>query len=163
AYFGESLEQPCGHCDHCVRAPAAEATSDATVAAQKFLSTIKRTGEIFGPAHIIAVLRGSRSERILSRRHDRLSTYGIGTEHSTETWRELAHQFIQLGLADQDLEFGGLHLTPKGWEVLRGKEEVHVTLERAATPVASLAAPAQHDPGLFQDLRELRKELADTA
>src|SRR5439155_20823895 len=59
AYVGETLDQPCGHCDNCVHAPAGEATSDATVAAQKFLSTIKHTGEIFGPAHIIAVLRGS--------------------------------------------------------------------------------------------------------
>ena len=72
AYFGETFAPPCGHCDNCVRAPASGETADVTAAAQKFLSCVQMTGEMFGPAHIIAVLRGSKAERVLARRHDRL-------------------------------------------------------------------------------------------
>ena len=162
AYFGETLTQPCGHCDNCIQIPDTGETTDVTVAAQKFLSCVKRTGEMFGPAHIIAVLRGSRSERVLARRHDQLSTYGIGLEHSTEEWRELAQRFIHLGLVDQDLEFGGLRLTPKGWDVLKEKEKVLVAVERAPV-TAQAASQLEHDSGLFQRLRELRRELADKA
>jgi ATP-dependent DNA helicase RecQ len=161
AYFGETLPQPCGHCDNCAAPRPAGQTTDATVAAQKFLSCVKRTGEMFGPAHIIAVLRGSHSERVRSRRHDRLSTYGIGLDHSTEEWRELAQQFIHLGLVDQDLEYGGLRLTPKGWKVLKG-EKVSVALS-SPPPVLAEAAPPAYDPDLFQALRELRKQLAMAA
>jgi ATP-dependent DNA helicase RecQ len=163
AYFGETLEQPCGHCDQCHQAPDPTNTTDVTVAAQKFLSCVKRTGELFGPAHIIAVLRGSKSERILTRGHDHLSTYGIGAEHSTETWRELAQQFIQLGLVDQDLEHGGLRLTPKGWEVLRGKQPVQAVLQKVEAPILMATTLASREEELFQLLRELRRELATEA
>ncbi|MCI0539770.1 MAG: DNA helicase RecQ [Verrucomicrobiales bacterium] len=162
AYFGETLAQPCGHCDNCVHAPETGQTTDATIAAQKFLSCVKRTGEMFGPAHIIAVLRGSRAERVLSRGHNRLSTYGVGTEHSTEEWRELAQQFIHLGLMDQDLEFGGLSITPKGWQVLKG-EKVCVPLQHRPAAAVPDAAKADHDPELFEHLRALRRELAYAA
>jgi ATP-dependent DNA helicase RecQ len=162
AYFGEALSEPCGHCDNCIQEPETGETTDVTVAAQKFLSCVKRTGEVFGPAHIIAVLRGSRSARVLARGHDQLSTYGVGTEHSTEAWRELAQRFVHLRLVDQDLQFGGLRLTSKGWDVLTEKEKVLITAERP--PVAAQPArPAEHDSNLFQRLRELRRELADKA
>lgn len=163
AYFGEALPQPCGHCDNCVQAPATGETADMTVAAQKFLSCVKLTGQMFGPGHIIAVLRGSRAERVLTRRHDQLSTYGAGKEYPAEKWRELAQQFIHLGLVEQDLEFGGLYLTPKAWDVLKDKEKVLVPAEHPLAPAAPAAAPTQHDPELFQRLRELRKQLADRA
>jgi len=158
AYFGETLSQPCGHCDNCIQAPEPGETTDVTTAAQKFLSCVKRTGQLFGPSHIIAVLRGSRAEKVLSRGHDRLSAYGIGMDHSTEEWRDLAQQFIQQGLVEQDLEFGGLRLTPKGWQVLKGEPVRVTTPSRPALPPEP--ARAEHDPELFQRLRELRKGLA---
>jgi ATP-dependent DNA helicase RecQ len=161
-YFGETLSQPCGGCDHCRQAPATAATADVTVAARKFLSCVKRTGELFGPAHLIAILRGSRSERVLARGHDRLSTYGIGAEHPAEMWRELAQQFIQLGLVDQDLEHGGLRLAEKGWEVLRGTRPVSAILQPAAAPTAP-APLASREEELFQLLRAWRMKLAAQA
>lgn len=163
AYFGEVFEPPCGHCDNCIEAPANGEMKDVTVAAQKFLSCVKRTGEMFGPAHIIAILRGSRSERILARRHHELSTYGIGLEHSTDEWRELAQQFIRLGLVDQALEFGGLRLTSKAWDVLKGQEKAHVAGKPLATAKPTELTPAEHDAELFQRLRALRRELAAAA
>ena len=107
AYFGERLLQPCGHCDNCVQTVKGE-LRDATAATRMFLSCVKLTGQSFGVAHIIAVLRGSQAEKVLARRHDRLNVFGIGREYSTEQWRELAQQFIRLGLLEQDFEYGGL-------------------------------------------------------
>ena len=139
AYFGESLGQPCGHCDNCLQ-PAKGEMTDATAAAQMFLSCVKLTGQSFGPAHLIAVLRGSRAAKVLARQHDRLSVFGIGKEHSTEQWRVLAQQFIRLGLLEQDLEFGSLHLAPKGWDVLHGKEKALIPSERA--PLSGMGTDA---------------------
>jgi ATP-dependent DNA helicase RecQ len=105
------------------------------------------------------VLRGSRAQKILSRGHDRLSTYGIGREHSTEEWQRLAHDFVKAGLLDQDLEFGGLRLTVKGQAVLKSREMVLVLAQVSASiPKKSDAIP---EPELFQELRALRKQLAD--
>lgn len=143
AYFGETLLQPCGHCDNCVPTVKGDLT-DATDAAQKFLSCVKLTGQSFGPPHIIAVLRGSRAEKVLARRHDRLNVFGIGREHSTEQWRELAQQFIRQGLLEQDFEFGGLRLTPRGWDVLHGKEKTLVPCARAPLAAAVPAASERH-------------------
>jgi ATP-dependent DNA helicase RecQ len=139
AYFGETLSQPCGHCDNCVPTVKGE-IMDATAAAQMFLSCVKLTGQIFGPPHIIAVLRGSRAAKVLARRHDRLNVFGSGREYSTEQWRELAQQFIRLGLLEQDFEFGGLRLAPRGWDVLDRKEPVRVPHERAPRARAGAAA-----------------------
>jgi superfamily II DNA helicase RecQ len=115
-------------------------TTDATAAAQKFLSCVKLTGQSFGPAHLIAVLRGSRAEKVLARQHDRLSVFGIGQEHSTEQWRVLAEQFIRLGLLEQDFEFGSLHLAPKGWDVLHGKAKALVPREQVPLATTETAA-----------------------
>ncbi|MBI5383663.1 MAG: DNA helicase RecQ [Verrucomicrobia bacterium] len=161
AYFAETLDQPCGHCDNCVQPPDLGEKKDVTTEAQKFLSCVKRTGEMFGPNHIIAVLRGSRAERVLSRGHDRLTTCGIGKDHSTEAWRELAREFIHQDLVEQDLQFGGLRITDKGWKVIKG-EKVLVAVGQALA-AASPTVSAKHDAELFERLRELRKELAAQA
>ena len=120
AYFGETLASPCGNCDNCVPRSEGGETADVTEAARKFLSCVQRTGEVFGAAHIIAVLWGSRSKKVLASRHDRVSTFGTGMEHSAEAWHELGQQFVRQGLVDTDAEFGGLRLTAKGRDVLKG-------------------------------------------
>ena len=82
-YFGENLEEDCGNCDICLNPPE---RYDATVPAQKVLSCVYRVGQRFGMKHIVDVLRGSRSQRILDLGHDRLSTHGIGADLSQEAW-----------------------------------------------------------------------------
>ncbi len=165
AYFGEELKEACGHCDNCAQKPHPEEQMDVTAEARKFLSCVQMTGELFGPAHIIAVLRGSKSEKVLARRHERLSVYGTGREHSTEAWRELAAEFLQQGLLEQDLQFGGLRLTGKGREVLAGKGKILVAASAKAppTPEPAQAAEGRYDADLFERLRRLRRELADGA
>ena len=160
AYFGDSLEQSCGACDNCTRAAASGEMTDITVAAQKFLSCVVGTGNVFGPNHIIAVLRGSRAAKLLSRGHDRLSTYGIGKEHSAEAWQFLGHEFVRAGLLDQDLEFGSLRLTSKGQAVLKNEEKVLVPTRQSAGQTRQASHP---EPELFEKLRDLRKRLAEAA
>ncbi len=163
AYFGETLAEPCGHCDGCLRSSDDADQVDVTVEAQKFLSCVKRTGERFGASHIINVLRGSQAKKILQFGHDKLSTYAIGVDHSTAEWKDLAQQFIAKGLLEQDMKYGSLQLTDQGYNVLQGET---VTIRQRAMPVSSSTSAAgtasvPQDIELFNQLRALRKQLAD--
>jgi ATP-dependent DNA helicase RecQ len=82
-------------CDNCLRED--EELADLTIPAQKFLSCVKRTGELFGMIYIIDVLRGSKKKEILKRGHHQVSTYNIGADLSKAQWRHLATQFVQQG------------------------------------------------------------------
>ena len=75
----------------------------------------------FGATHIIDILRGSRSKKVLSRNHDQLPTYNIGREFSKKQWQFLARQFIQQGLLNQDMEHGSLKLAPAAYDFLKGQ------------------------------------------
>ncbi len=160
-YFGENYAaDSCEMCDNCLAED--EELVDVTIPAQKFLSCVKRTGEIFGMTHVIDVLRGSQSQKILQRRHNELSTYGIGTEFSKKQWQHLARQFIQQGLMIQDMEHGSLKLTPKAYAVFKG-EAVLGTVQEERQVAAVRPLSPDHDPVLFAQLRAKRKELADAA
>jgi ATP-dependent DNA helicase RecQ len=165
-YFNEVPEaEHCGMCDNCRAQP--RDLSDVTVAAQKFLSCVKRTGEMFGMSHVIDVLRGSRSEKVLSRRHDNLSTYGIGLEYSRKQWQHLARQFIQQGLLIQDMEHGGLRLGREASAVFKGRQVMGAAPEPVAPAFSATGPSALHDQTydahLFDLLRARRKELAEAA
>jgi ATP-dependent DNA helicase RecQ len=164
AYFGQE-SQPCGFCDNCLAARIETAQVDVTDSAQKFLGTVHRTGEIFGSSHIIDVLCGSRSQRVLRYHHDRLPTYDAGKEHSPTEWRHLAEAFIRQGLLEQDMEHGSLRLTAQGRAVFDGARVMVPVEERRPEVQAAAegAAQAAHDPALFELLRALRRELADAA
>jgi ATP-dependent DNA helicase RecQ len=160
-YFGETYDKTdCAQCDNCTT--EAGDLVDLTIPAQKFLSCVKRTGEIFGVNHIIDVLRGSQSQKVLSRGHDRLSTYNIGGEFSKKEWQYLARQFVQQGLMVQDMEHGSLKLTPQAYAVFKG-EPVQGTLPDKPQAAPSATDYANYDQGLFHLLRQKRKALADEA
>ncbi len=162
-YFGEAYSREnCGACDNCLTEE--KDLKDITIEAQKFLSCVKRTGERFGAGHIIDVLRGSEAKKVLKFGHQHLSTYGIGEEHSKKEWFHLSRQFIQKRLLVQDMEFGGLSLTEKGWHVLRGEEKVLGRLEeKGMDRDAKKAGERPYDRTLFEILRKERKRLADRA
>jgi ATP-dependent DNA helicase RecQ len=162
AYFGETFAPPCGHCDNCTHKPEPGQSTDVTAAARKFLSCVQMTGELFGPAHLIAILRGSKSEKVLARHHDRVALYGAGQEHSTEQWRELVRQFLELGIVEQDFEFGSVKLTLKARAVLDENETVLIAAAPIPAPSA-LPGSGTHDAQLFLRLRALRRELANAA
>ena len=165
AYFGEAYEsENCRACDNCLKRE--EEQVDLTLPAQKFLSCILRTHQVFGIVHIIDVLRGSRAKKVTRQRHDRLSTFGIGKEYSAEQWKLLAQQFTQQKLIARDMEHGSVKVTETGWAVLKG-EKVRGTPVETGEKSTGRAVPADEaagvDPQLFEQLRAKRKELADTA
>lgn len=159
AYFGEE-SGPCGNCDVCLEPVE---TYDATVPAQKFLSTMVRTGQRFGAGHLIDVLLGKATPKVLAQGHQHLSTYGIGTELDMTQWRSLARQLVGAGyLSTDDEGYGSFKLTPKAAPILKGQERLWVRRDtpRAKTGrKARVAAEAAASP-LFAALRELRSELA---
>ena len=133
AYFGEA-SSPCGNCDNCLE-PAH--TWDATEAARKLLSCIWRvreaTGFGFGAQHIIAIVRGQASPRVRQYGHDRLSTFGIGSELSENEWRSVLRQLIVEGLVAVDSQkHQVLVLTAASRSLLRGERSL--SLRRASTP-----------------------------
>ena len=159
-YFGEKYETDnCQMCDNCL----IEATEqiDLTIPAQKFLSCVSRTGEIFGISHIIDVLRGSRAKKVLRLRHEKLPTYAIGKEYSTEQWKLLAGQFVQKDLLTRDIKHGSLKLTSKGRAVLKGEQVWGISVETQVHRHTHPDETGEYDSVLFEQLRAKRKELAD--
>jgi ATP-dependent DNA helicase RecQ len=165
AGFGETYPQPCGNCDNCLN-PAN--SWDATQAARKALSCVYRTGQRFGAAHLIDVLRGGEGERIRQFGHDKLSTYGIGNDLDAKAWRGVFRQLVAAGLLQVDAEgFGGLRLTDASRAVLVGGQTVMLRKElpskksrdRDAGPRTGMPVQSQ-DLHLFQALRDLRARLA---
>ena len=160
-YDGDDGEEGCAMCDNCTAEDREEV--DLTIPAQKYLSCVYRTGQRFGLAHIIDVLRGSKNQKVRKFGHDKLSTYNIGTEFSKQEWSYLGRLFIQKGLLAQDSTYGTLSLTDPGWAVLRGQETLMGALQPREEAVSTPTETVEHDVGLFQRLRTLRREVADEA
>ena len=161
AYFGEQYEnENCGMCDNCCTSE--KERIDLTTPAQKFLSCVLRTKQMFGEAYIIDVLRGSQRKKILENGHDRLSTHGIGTEYSRAEWRHLSLQFLQHKLLERDAQHGSLRVTEKGWDVLKGDDPFWgfpiESVKQAASEVST-----EYSSELFELLRTERARLAGGA
>ena len=169
ACFGEELHDDCGHCDRCAAPPI---TFDGSTEAQKVLSAVYRTGQLFGAVHLVSVLRGERSEAVTRHHHDALPTFGVGTDHSPGFWRSVIRQLVALGALDIDTAgHGGLFLVPdRARPILRG--EAKVTLQQEAPPAPRAArsptpaAPSAPAPiegqtgGRFDALRSWRMRVA---
>ena len=165
AYFGERREAGlCGACDNCL---SPRATYDGTLAAQKFLSCVYRvrqqSGIDFGLNQIVEVLTGADTESIRKWGHDRISTYGIGQEHTRSQWKIIGRELVRLGLVNQAADkFNVLRLTAAGMDLLKHRKRVSLTQPVSAPETK---APANGDIAcdevLFERLRRLRKRLAD--
>ena len=135
-YFGEPYPAPCGNCDICLEPPE---TFDATEQARMALSCVyrlwERDGFGYGIGYVIDVLRGSENEKILSRGHDALSTYGIGAELSRDHWQSLIRQLIHRGYLVQDIaRYSALRLTEAARPLLRGDETLVMAKPRVRVP-----------------------------
>ena len=166
AAFGEAHPGACGNCDNCLQPVR---TWDATEAARKALSCVYRTGQRFGAAHLIDVLRGADTEKVRQFRHHELSTYGIGTELDANAWRSVFRQLVVAGVLEVDAEgHGSLRLGAAARPVLRGEQPVHLREEPARTRVArggerrseSTLHVEAGDRPLFDALRGWRAQLA---
>jgi len=169
-YFGERTGA-CGNCDTCLTPPE---IWDGTVAAQKFLSGVIRTGQRFGAGHVIDLLVGKPSQRMTELGHDQLPTFGVGAELDATAWRGVARQLVAQGLLSSDSQaYGALRVTDAAEPVLRG--QARLDLRRTTAKPATRAArrrgastgPAAAvtltgpDADLFEVLRAERKSIAD--
>ncbi|HSU55432.1 MAG TPA: RQC domain-containing protein, partial [Candidatus Dormibacteraeota bacterium] len=164
-YFGETYaEESCGGCDNC---NAPRDTYDGTVAAQKFLSCVYRirqqSGFDFGFNQVAEVLTGADTENVRKWNHQKVSTYGIGTEHSRPEWKTIGRELVRMGFLEQrEDKFAVLKLTPQGMAVLKERKPVALTRSMTATePQKQQAGAIACDEELFERLRSLRKQLAD--
>ncbi len=167
-HFGESLDEDCGNCESCLEPPE---TFDGTLAAQQAMSAIYRTGQRFGIAHVIDVLRGGDSDKVARFQHDQLAVFGAGQDRSAQQWRAIIRQLIAARLVDINFEqYGALRLTDASRPVLRGEKDIRFVVERRAAErgksgatrraVAGLSADEER---LFDALRELRMQIAKAA
>jgi len=166
-YFGEQLSAPCGNCDTCLTPVA---SWDGTLAAQKAMSCIFRTGQRFGVNYLIEVLRGKDDERIRRYGHDQISTFGIGADFSVEQWRSVYRQLVAAGLVAVDIEgHGALQLTESSRPVLRGERVLRLRRDPERRPAKTRGEPKAArvqtplDPEaqtLWERLRAYRRDLA---
>ncbi len=161
-YFGESYsESYCGMCDNCIEEESENQNVDATIYSQKFLSAVKRTGEVFGLNYITDVLLGIETDRILSNNHHKLSLFGIGKELKKKQWQMLAHQLIRKGIILRDNEFGSLKLLPSSNDVLfKNKKVFALVKEPEIKTTKIIRGEDSYDAELFELLRNKRKEIA---
>ncbi|BCL71594.1 ATP-dependent DNA helicase recQ [Vibrio nigripulchritudo SFn27] len=162
-YFGEYSEKPCGNCDICLDPPK---HFDGMEAAQKALSCVYRVNQSFGMGYVVEVLRGMQNIRVRENGHDKLSTYGIGREHSHDYWVSIIRQLIHKGLLTQNITRNStLQLTEEARPVLRGEQPLELAVPRLDTAAKSAKSDKlinkHYDKKLFAKLRKLRKSIAD--
>ncbi|GAC1388560.1 MAG: DNA helicase RecQ [Vulcanimicrobiaceae bacterium] len=167
-YFGETPgSQNCGNCDNCISPPE---RIDGTLAAQKILSCAYRvrmhSGFATGSHHIVEILLGNRTEKVQSRGHDGISTFGIGTEHARSEWLAMISELLRDGYLEQDPAPRPLLLTPDGLTALKERRTFSFVKPRAGKAPKKSRSGKAAAPGtareseLFETLRTLRKELA---
>jgi ATP-dependent DNA helicase RecQ len=174
AYFDQA-STPCGNCDTCLSPPE---SWDATIAAQKLLSTVVRLdrerNQRFGAGHLIDILRGKTTDRTTQWRHSEISTWGIGQELGEQQWRGVVRQLLAQDLLAVNSDgYGTLGVTPMSAEVLAGRQNVSLRVEAEVRPrtttsggasggskrakaAAAVADLGPADAALFEKLREWR-------
>lgn len=163
-YFDEERNDPCGNCDNCLTPVE---TWDATVAAQKALSCVHRTGQRFGVNYLIDVLIGKDNDRINQFGHKNLSVYGIGKEYDANQWRNIFRQLISQNHLAVDFEgHGSLHLTEQCREVLRGEKTLLLRKESERAKTTRKGRKSYNTDKisnkiLWEALRDCRKQLAE--
>lgn len=178
-YFGEKPPSGgCGHCDNCSMGP--DTALDLTQEAQLLLSCIKSTGERFGIAHLLDVILGKETERTERFGHHYLAEWGLGKHHPRTTWELIAKRLLSAGVLERDPDYHGLVFAKGAGMLLRGKESFFIprallgipsTQKKQMAHTEKKMAAGQNHPGttasaeysqeLFDDLRELRKKLAN--
>ncbi|MEN3365550.1 MAG: ATP-dependent helicase RecQ [Burkholderiales bacterium] len=155
-YFGQA-STACGNCDICLHPPV---SFDGSVQMQKLLSTVYRVDQRFGAGHVIDVLRGTDSEKVKQWRHDKVSTFGIGSEVSEAEWRAILRQAIALGLIVVDHDsYGALKLTDEARPVLRGERKVQ--LRQYEKPVRQKRQTSKQKTYVEADLSSVEQAIFD--
>lgn len=168
-YFGEdSYTPPCNNCDNCLSNPE---SFDGTTQAQKALSVVYRTSQRFGVSHLVDVLLGRKTDKVIMNSHDSLSVFGIGMEFSDTDWHSTFRQLLAAGYLDVDIEgYGSIFLTQKSSEILKGNTSFFIrkdSIGRASknkikkvSKEKSKLSPTSNS--LFDKLKALRLKLSKT-
>jgi ATP-dependent DNA helicase RecQ len=164
-YFGEIGQETCSNCDTCLSPPV---VWDATIDAQKIMSTIYRTQQIYGAGHVIDVIRGSKSAKVLEKKHDELSVFGIGKNQPKEHWDIILRQLMNLNYVSiKEWEYRSLCLNKKSLEILTGGQKLELRKQKIISNQVNKKASSKeakdtkHNRNdLFSALRDLRNQLA---
>ncbi|QEX23115.1 ATP-dependent DNA helicase RecQ [Hypericibacter adhaerens] len=166
-YFGDE-SGPCGNCDVCLDPVE---TREGTAEAGLVLEMVRRTGQKFGAAHIVNLLRGAKNEKTASFGHEALPGFGAGAERGQNEWQGIIRQMVAAGLLDIDIQgYGGLRATPPGLALLKGGGSFRYRPDRLGKAsrkerAASRATKGSEDldaagAELLQRLKALRLTLA---
>lgn len=162
AYFDEPSREQCGNCDTCL---VPVETWDGSDAAQKALSVIYRTDQRFGVGHLVDVLLGQETDKIIQFNHHQLPLFGIGTELTAKEWQSVFRQLVAGGHAIADADrFGGLVLTEKCRPLLRGEQSIQFRkdpVQKTAKKLTKTPLPEDIDIALWEALRAHRRDLAE--
>ncbi|WP_037313839.1 DNA helicase RecQ [Ruegeria halocynthiae] len=162
-YFGEQAE-PCGKCDLCDTPPD---VFDGTTPVRMALSAILRTEEWFGAGHLIDILLGNETDKIRARRHDTLSTYGIGKDWSRPQWQAIFRQMMGHDLVRPDPDrHGALRMTEAAKPILKGEAQIDLrkdTIRKATRRPAVKMMVSEEDAPLLSALKAKRRALAESA
>lgn len=179
-YFGETMTHDCGNCDVCRNPPE---RFDGTIIVQKALSGIARTDQQVGISTLIDLLKGAATQEIIEKKYDQLKTYGVGRDIPARDWQDYLLQMLNLGYFEVAYnEKNHLKITEAGKKVLFGKERAQLVvikreehlgqeskkgkkktkIQEPQAPVLTPAVFENEDEYLFEELRMLRKKLADS-
>jgi len=170
SYFDEIFDR-CGNCDNCLNPPK---LIEGTTPAQILLSAIARTGEYFGSAHIIDIVRGISTEKVQERRHDQIPTFGKGSHYSKPFWQNFTRQMISAGEIVLNIErYGALKITDSGRSLLYGKKSFYykeLSVKAKAIQISSQiekgfskkrkSSQTSQNLELLKKLKKLRLEIA---
>lgn len=160
-YFGDAHEGSCNNCDTCLNPIE---TWDATVVAQKALSCVARTGELFGVGHLVDILIGKKTDKVMRFHHQKLSVFGIGTELSSQNWRSAYNQMIAMGILDVDIAaFGSLRLNKESRPVLKGEKKIFLRNARKTLRKerrADVENTLSNNTQLLDEMKALRLKLS---
>jgi len=163
SYFNEPPPGDCGNCDVCKNPPQ---RINGTIIAQKALSAVFRTGQKINMTTLISILRGSHNKHILENGYDRIKTFGVGRDITYTEWLDYIFQLLNSGFVDIAYDDGyTLKLNDLSRKILQAQMDVLLTrpleLEKKFESVAALPQKQAEADGLFEQLRVLRKKLAD--
>jgi len=168
SYFDEIIDR-CGNCDNCLHPPAVE---DYSEVARQIIACMRATGQFFGAAHIVDVLRGVQNVKVKERKHYELKSFGAAQKIPKDLLQSLIRQLIAQGAIRVNLErYGALQITDKGQAIFSGNEPFMARIDTKPKRIAGAQfrsghrqiaedLPADTNPALLQALKDLRLKIA---